>query len=68
MAEPEELRAEPWQRTCPHCGYENGFHISFRRIPSDEPGDGVAVWLICPSCSTCFDIGMRTRLVEVARA
>ncbi len=73
MPEARALEVEAWQHSCPQCGYENGFHISFRRpVPRGAgkgAGDGeVAVWLICPSCSALFDVGLRTRLTSVPRA
>lgn len=68
MAQPRGLEVDAWQHTCPQCGYQNGFHLSFRREPSGKPRDEVAIWLICPSCSASFDVGMRTRLVEVPKA
>ncbi len=68
MAEPRGLEGAAWQHTCPQCGYENGFHVSFRRATSGKPRDDVAVWLICPSCSTSFDVGMRVRLSELPKA
>ncbi|HUT32259.1 MAG TPA: hypothetical protein VNE39_02160 [Planctomycetota bacterium] len=71
MADPRALRVEAWQHTCPQCGYENGFHISFRRPAPDKAGGTtgeVAVWLICPSCSALFDVGLRTRLSPVGKA
>jgi hypothetical protein len=68
MVEAQELDVTNWQRACPECGYENGFHVSFRREASDRRGEDIAVWLICPSCSATFDIGLRVRLAEPARA
>ncbi|MDD5557078.1 MAG: hypothetical protein PHN82_07500 [bacterium] len=38
---------------CPACGYEDGFHVSFR-----FGGDGAAsVYLICPDCHARFRTG-----------
>lgn len=65
MPQAKELDVKTWQHTCPQCGYENGFHISFRRVTADEEGNDMAVWLICPSCSELFDIGLRIRLDHV---
>jgi len=72
VPEARALSVEAWQHSCPQCGYENGFHISFRRPVPRGAGraadEEVAVWLICPSCSALFDVGLRTRLSPVARA
>ncbi len=62
MSEPRPMEASPWQHACPKCGYQNGFHISFRRQPPDSEGNDAALWLICPSCSSLYDLGVRTRL------
>ncbi len=43
-------------RICPACGYERGFHVSFR-----AEGDRVALGLICPSCGQSYDIGWKTK-------
>jgi hypothetical protein len=72
VPEARTLSVGTWQHTCPQCGYENGFHIGFRRQPSADaegPRDGeVTVWLICPSCSALFDVGLRTRLRQAPDA
>ena len=40
-------------RSCPTCGYRDGFHSMFREEA------GVTRWLlICPSCHDIFDIGL----------
>ncbi len=61
MPEPRPLEGNAWQRTCPKCGYENGFHVSFRRLAPDQQGNDTGVWLICPSCSALYDLGLRVR-------
>lgn len=40
-------------RTCPTCGYRDGFHSMFR-----QDGDSTKWLLICPSCHDTFDIGL----------
>jgi len=52
-------------KTCPSCGYEDGFHNMFKKAETgDGPKDGVkgkpvTKWLfICPACHKVFDIGM----------
>jgi hypothetical protein len=62
MPKVTQLKASEALRQCPECGYQNGFHVSFRRVPSDKHGNQVAVQLICPSCSAVFDVGLRTQL------
>lgn len=40
-------------RSCPTCGYRDGFHSMFKRE------EGAIKWLfICPSCHDVFDIGL----------
>lgn len=68
MPEARQIQLTNWQHTCPQCGYENGYHVSFRRTTPDEHGNDVAVVLICPSCSSPFDIGLRMRLSQVPKA
>ena len=68
MAEAKQLQVAEWQHTCPECGYENGFHVSFHRVAADREGRDTTVWLICPSCSARFDLGLRTRLAQSPKA
>lgn len=41
-------------RTCPICGYNDGFHTMLQR---DKAEDLVRWLFICPSCHEIFDIG-----------
>ena len=41
-------------RTCPMCGYQDGFHTMLQR---DKISDSVRWLFICPSCHEIFDIG-----------
>jgi uncharacterized C2H2 Zn-finger protein len=41
---------------CPSCGYEDGFHVSFR---FDRKNGGAEVYLICPSCHARFRLGWK---------
>lgn len=41
-------------RTCPSCGYNDGFHTMLQR---DKIRDLVRWLFICPSCHEVFDIG-----------
>jgi hypothetical protein len=67
MSEPGALNAEAWQRACPQCGYQNGFHLSLKRLAPDKQGHDTAIWLICPSCSSFFDAGLRLRLAQLPK-
>ena len=49
---------------CPDCGYQNGFHVSVRRIEPNGDARKLAVHLICPSCSAIYDIGLALSLPE----
>lgn len=42
-------------RDCPVCGYADGFHNMFRK--TDDKGS-LKWYLICPQCSSIFDIGL----------
>jgi DNA-directed RNA polymerase subunit M/transcription elongation factor TFIIS len=41
---------------CPSCGYEDGFHVSFR---FEAEGSAAEVFLICPSCHSRFSLGWK---------
>lgn len=41
---------------CPSCGYQDGFHVSFRFEPK---GSAAEVILICPSCHSRFCLGWK---------
>ena len=41
---------------CPSCGYQDGFHLSFRLNQEVSNGE---VYLICPSCHSRFRIGWK---------
>jgi uncharacterized C2H2 Zn-finger protein len=41
---------------CPSCGYEDGFHVSFRW---KEKGTDGEVYLICPRCQSRFRVGWK---------
>lgn len=43
---------------CPDCGYQNGFHVSLRRVEPNGAPRKLAVHLVCPSCSAIYDIGL----------
>ncbi|MHC4061311.1 MAG: hypothetical protein ACYSUC_05485 [Planctomycetota bacterium] len=42
-------------RTCPSCGYADGFHNMFENTSDSN----LLKWyFICPQCSSTFDIGL----------
>ncbi len=42
-------------KVCPECGYKDGFHNVFEGLKKTE-----ATWLlICPQCSSMYDIGLK---------
>ena len=43
-------------KTCPNCGYEDGFHSMFETI---EGADLYSWRFICPNCHKIFDIGLK---------
>jgi transposase-like protein len=47
------LEMEEEFRVCPSCGYEDGFHSSFKK-----EGNTTKWLFICPSCHKVFDIGL----------
>jgi hypothetical protein len=47
-----DVRMDDEFKTCPSCGYKDGFHSMFKKE------ENVTKWLfICPSCHDVFDIG-----------
>ncbi|WP_419176561.1 hypothetical protein [Desulfosediminicola sp.] len=48
-----KIEFEDQFRTCPTCGYRDGFHSMFQREAE------LIKWLfICPACHDIFDIGL----------
>ncbi len=47
-----ELMVDDEFKTCPLCGYKDGFHSAFKKGP-----DSTKWLLICPSCHAVFDVG-----------
>ena len=41
-------------RVCPECGYKDGFHVSFVRVPESAV---LHLVFICPGCSARYDVG-----------
>ncbi len=52
----KELESEGEIYRCPSCGYEDGFHVSFRFEEKNARGE---VFLICPSCHSRFRLGWK---------
>lgn len=48
----KELKLEGTTDTCPVCGYDDGFHTSFKVLESN-----IFIILICPHCHSKFDPG-----------
>lgn len=46
-------------RQCPSCGYERGFHVSFK-----DAENGMAISLICPNCGQSYDVGWNTQEIK----
>ena len=44
-------------RVCETCGYERGFHVSFKRAEQ-----GYEVILICPECGQRYRVGLSVKL------
>ena len=58
-----EAKGEIYQ--CPSCGYEDGFHVSFRLNPGEPKGE---VFLICPSCHSRFVLGWKVLISKKPKA
>jgi len=46
---------------CPSCGYEDGFHVSFR---GNQEGSEGEVYLICPNCHSRFRTGWKITIPQ----
>ena len=55
----ETIPAEGEIYACPSCGYQDGFHVSFRVVPG---GGKAAIFLICPNCHRRFFINWQADL------
>ena len=51
-----EPQGEVYQ--CPSCGYQDGFHISFKWNQDDSYGE---IYLICPNCHSRFRMGWKIK-------
>jgi hypothetical protein len=52
-----ENRVERELHICETCGYDWGFHVSFREVKGSHD-----VILICPECGQRYDINWKIRL------
>ena len=52
----EKIEPKGEVRRCPSCGYEDGFHVSFR---FETKGSSAEVVLICPNCHARFRLGWK---------
>jgi hypothetical protein len=46
---------------CPDCGYDNGWHVFFKKAPG---GKAAQMNLQCPGCKKTFDLGLRVEIAE----
>jgi hypothetical protein len=73
MTDPRKITVitvEKELHTCPECGYERGFHVSFASTAGDRDSpvrstrDVCRVILICPECGARYDSGWRVSCNE----
>jgi len=57
MRRVKKLAIEKNVKRCPTCEYTDGFHMVFSR--SNEKAGSFRAYLVCPMCSSVFDIGLR---------
>lgn len=43
---------------CPACGYQDGFHLSFKWGEEDPYGE---LYLICPNCHARYRMGLKIK-------
>jgi hypothetical protein len=48
---------------CPSCGYQDGFHLSFR---FNQKASSAEVYLICPGCHSRFRMGWKISVSSAA--
>ncbi|MEW6355435.1 MAG: hypothetical protein AB1696_03855 [Planctomycetota bacterium] len=54
MKDAKTLEISDELHTCPGCGYDRGFHASFKRKGRAK---ALRLILICPNCGARYDIG-----------
>ena len=52
-----KIHVERSCKSCPTCEYTEGFHMVFSR--SSEKAPQFRAYLLCPMCSSVFDIGLQ---------
>ena len=57
MRRVKKISAEKNFKRCPSCEYTDGFHMVFSR--SSAKATFFRAYLLCPMCSSVFDIGLR---------
>jgi len=64
MCKATQVAVQQAFQECPECGYQNGFHVALRRVEPNGDDRKLAAYLICPSCSAVFDVGLRICLPD----
>ena len=57
MADAKKVDFQERFETCPHCGYENGFHMILIKS-SEAPLSEMKFQLKCPNCSQIYDLNL----------
>ncbi len=56
------LKAQGELYKCPSCGYEDGFHVSFKWSKKSSNGE---IYLICPNCHSRFRLGWNISVSKI---
>ena len=59
----KELKAQGELYKCPSCGYQDGFHVSFKWNKNTPSGE---IFLICPNCHSRFRLGWNVSIPKSA--
>ena len=59
----KRLKAERELYKCPSCGYQDGFHVSFKWGKKGSDGE---IFLICPNCQGRFRLGWNVPISKIA--
>jgi len=57
------LKAQGELYKCPSCGYQDGFHVSFKWSKKGSDGE---MFLICPNCHSRFRLGWNVSISKSA--
>ena len=57
MRRVRKLKVPRSLKSCPSCGYTDGFHVMFSRPRGSAKH--FRMLLVCPMCSDVFDMGLR---------